>query len=87
VCGRIDPAADVAINELRPARRDNARAGVLATYYLDGAAIGVVGVNAPHAFTIAARALQANVVMTPSVIRPIRRPRTQRGPSRFGMAV
>jgi NADPH-dependent 2,4-dienoyl-CoA reductase/sulfur reductase-like enzyme len=97
VCGRIDPGADIAISELRPGRRDTARAGVLATYYLDGMAIGVVGINAPHAFTIAARALQANVVMTPSSLRPAqhgdggrpragtRRPDPQ--PVRFGIAV
>jgi hypothetical protein len=61
---------------------------VLATYYLDGAAIGVVGVNAPHAFTVAARALQASVVMTPRVLRPVQHvPAAPPPPPRFGMAV
>ena len=52
----------------------------------DDVAIGVVGVNAPHAFTIAARALQANVVLPPSVLRPAARaPRVGRRPA--GLAV
>lgn len=65
VCGRIDPDADVAIAEVRPGRRDTARAGVLATYYLRGRAIGVAGINAPSAFTVAARTLHAGLVMPP----------------------
>jgi hypothetical protein len=78
VCGRIDPAADIAISELRPRRRDTARAGVVATYYLNGHAIGVAGVNAPQAFAITARALQANLVMAPDALpaadlAPVRR--------------
>jgi NAD(P)H-nitrite reductase large subunit len=77
VCGRIDPAADIAISELRPWRRDAARAGVVATYYLDGRAIGVVGVNAPHAFAITARALEANLVM-PSDVLPSAEPAPKR---------
>jgi len=74
VCGRIDPAADIAISELRPGRRDTARAGVLATYHLDGRAIGVAGVNAPHAFAITARALEANLVMAPDSLPAADRP-------------
>lgn len=57
VCGQIEPDAEVAITEMRPGRRDTARAGVLASYYHDGRLTGVVAVNAPQAFTIASRTL------------------------------
>lgn len=60
VCGRLDPAAEVAVTELRPGRGPRTRSGVLATYRLDGRPVGIAAVNAPRAFTSAARALLAN---------------------------
>lgn len=77
VCGRVHPDADIALSELRPGRRDTARAGVLATYYLHGQAIGVAGINAPHGFTIAARALDAGVLMPAGAL-----PATESAPQR-----
>jgi NADPH-dependent 2,4-dienoyl-CoA reductase/sulfur reductase-like enzyme len=59
VCGRIEPDAAVEISELRPARRDTARAGVVANCYANGDLAGVVAVNAPHAFAPAAQSLLA----------------------------
>lgn len=58
ICGEIDARADVEITEMRPWRRNTARAGVLATYRLGGRTIGVAGINAPRAFTAAAQALR-----------------------------
>lgn len=65
VCGQVYPATDVAITEQRPGRRDTARAGVLATYYLNGQAVGVAAVNAPRAVAVAARALQRDLPRRP----------------------
>jgi NADPH-dependent 2,4-dienoyl-CoA reductase/sulfur reductase-like enzyme len=60
-CGRIDHQADVALTRLRPGRRDAARSGLLASFYRDGLMVGLVAVNAPHAFTASARALLMDV--------------------------
>jgi NADPH-dependent 2,4-dienoyl-CoA reductase/sulfur reductase-like enzyme len=57
VCGRLSDWADVHVTELRPRRRDKARAGVVADYVEDGRLAGVVAVNAPRAFTVACRTL------------------------------
>jgi len=59
VCGTLPPEADVAVTEMRKGRRDVARAGVLLAYQLDNRLIGLVGVNAPQAFTTMARAMIA----------------------------
>ncbi len=59
--GQVDPRAEVALTLLRPGRTDTARAGVLASYYLDGRLSGLVAVNAPHAFTATTRALLHDV--------------------------
>ena len=60
-CGVIGPHADVALTRLRPARRDAARSGLLATFYHEGGMTGLVAVNAPHAFTSTTRALLQDV--------------------------
>jgi NADPH-dependent 2,4-dienoyl-CoA reductase/sulfur reductase-like enzyme len=57
VCGQLDGPGEVGLTELRPGRRDTARAGVLASYTQAGALTGVVAVNAPRAFNVAARML------------------------------
>ena len=67
VCGQIESYTEVALTEMRPGRRDIARAGVLASYYDDGRLTGLVAVNAPRAFTATTRALLADV---PDVVPP-----------------
>jgi NADPH-dependent 2,4-dienoyl-CoA reductase/sulfur reductase-like enzyme len=62
VCGRLDRAAEVGLTELRPGRRDVARAGVIASYSTRGRLTGVVAVNAPRAFGVASRMLAAEPV-------------------------
>lgn len=59
VCGVVSDDADVFVTEMRPGRRDIARAGVLMGYQQDGRLTGLVAVNAPHAFTQMARAMIA----------------------------
>jgi len=65
VCGRLSDQADVHVTELRPRRRDTARAGVVADYVEDGRLVGVVAVNAPRAFTVACRTLLNQPVPAP----------------------
>ena len=65
VCGRLSDRADVHVTELRPRRRDTARAGVVADYVEDGRLAGVVAVNAPRAFTVACRTLLNEPVPAP----------------------
>ena len=65
VCGRLSDQADVHVTELRPRRRDTARAGVVADYVEDGRLTGVVAVNAPRAFTVACRTLLAEPAPAP----------------------
>ena len=65
VCGRLSDQADVHVTELRPRRRDTARAGVVADYVEDGRLAGVVAVNAPRAFTVACRTLLNEPVPAP----------------------
>lgn len=60
-CGTIHPRADVAVTRLRPGRRDAARSGVLASFYREGLMVGLVAVNAPHAFSASARTLLQDV--------------------------
>lgn len=59
VCGQLPAEADVALSEMRPGRKDIARAGVLLGYQHEDRLVGLVGVNAPHAFTSMARAMIA----------------------------
>ena len=65
VCGRLSDQADVHVTELRPRRRDTARAGVVADYVEDGRLAGVVAVNAPRAFTVSCRTLLNEPVPAP----------------------
>jgi NADPH-dependent 2,4-dienoyl-CoA reductase/sulfur reductase-like enzyme len=64
VCGDTPAGAEVSITEMRPSRgkraMPDARAGVLVTYNVDHQLVGVVGVNAAHAFTSISRAMLAN---------------------------
>jgi NADPH-dependent 2,4-dienoyl-CoA reductase/sulfur reductase-like enzyme len=69
VCGIQPDEADVATTEMRPGRRDIARAGVLSTYTVDGRLVGVVAVNAPQPFNAITRALMVNV--PPLESRPV----------------
>ena len=66
VCGRLDRAAEVVLTELRPRRRDTARAGVVASYVRRGRLTGVVAVNAPRAFNVACRMLLAEPLPAPA---------------------
>jgi NADPH-dependent 2,4-dienoyl-CoA reductase/sulfur reductase-like enzyme len=61
VCGDQPPDAVVTVTEMRPGRRDIARAGVLVSYMREGRLVGVVAVNAAKAFTAMTRALMVNV--------------------------
>ncbi len=67
VCGQLSARAEVSLTELRPRRRDTARAGVVASYAERGRLAGVVAVNAPRAFAVATRTLLAEPV-APMVI-------------------
>jgi NADPH-dependent 2,4-dienoyl-CoA reductase/sulfur reductase-like enzyme len=60
-CGSVDHRAEVAVTQMRPARRDTARAGVLASFHREGRVVGLVAVNAPHAFTASTRAMLEDV--------------------------
>ena len=55
--GELDPNAEIHLTELRPGRRDVARAGVIASYTVDDQVVGVLAVNAPRAFNSVTRAL------------------------------
>jgi NAD(P)H-nitrite reductase large subunit len=59
VCGQLPAEADVSVTEMRTGRRDVARAGVLLGYQMENRLVGLVAVNAPHAFTSMARAMIA----------------------------
>jgi len=59
VSGAMLPEADIFLTEMRPGRRDMARAGILASYVHEGRLVGVVAVNAPRAFTSVTRAMLA----------------------------
>jgi NADPH-dependent 2,4-dienoyl-CoA reductase/sulfur reductase-like enzyme len=61
VCGDTPAHAQVTVTEMRPGRRDIARAGVLVSHTVDGQLVGVVAVNAPQAFTAMTRAMMATV--------------------------
>lgn len=63
VSGALLPDAEVFLTEMRPGRRDVARAGLLASYVREGRLVGVVAVNAPRAFTSVTRALLAGPLL------------------------
>jgi NADPH-dependent 2,4-dienoyl-CoA reductase/sulfur reductase-like enzyme len=60
VCGVLPTDAQVSLTEMRLGRKDIARAGVLLGYQQDDRMVGLVGVNAPHAFTSMAKAMIAS---------------------------
>jgi NADPH-dependent 2,4-dienoyl-CoA reductase/sulfur reductase-like enzyme len=66
VCGRLSDQADVHLTELRPRRRDAARAGVVASYVEGGRLAGVAAVNAPRAFNGACRTLLSEPAAYPT---------------------
>jgi NADPH-dependent 2,4-dienoyl-CoA reductase/sulfur reductase-like enzyme len=73
VSGALLPDAEVFLTEMRPGRRDVARAGVMASYVREGRLVGVVAVNAPRAFTSVTRALLAGATLaepTPVTLAP-----------------
>ena len=70
VCGRLTDRAEVFLTELRPRRRDTARAGVVASYAERGRLTGVVAVNAPRAFAVATRTMLAEPVAPAAVPEP-----------------
>ncbi|HST63756.1 MAG TPA: oxidoreductase C-terminal domain-containing protein, partial [Mycobacteriales bacterium] len=66
VCGRLSDQADVHLTELRPRRKDTARAGVVASYVENGRLAGVSAVNAPRAFNVACRTLLSEPAAYPA---------------------
>jgi hypothetical protein len=81
VCGELPPDGEVAISELRRGRRDVARAGVLVGYHRDDRLVGLVGVNASHAFTSVARGMLATPTPPLSAPAPLSAPVPLRGPA------
>jgi NADPH-dependent 2,4-dienoyl-CoA reductase/sulfur reductase-like enzyme len=59
VVGRLPTDSEVTLTQLRPNRRDVARSGLLVSYSEEGMLVGVVAVNAPHAFSGITRAMMA----------------------------
>ena len=59
VSGELDPRAEIHVTEQRPGRRDIARAGITATYTVDGRLVGLLAVNAPRSFNEITRTLLA----------------------------
>jgi NADPH-dependent 2,4-dienoyl-CoA reductase/sulfur reductase-like enzyme len=81
VCGDQPKDAVVTVTEMRPGRRDIARAGVLVSYMVEGRLVGVVSVNAAKAFTAMTRALMINnymieqpMPMSPAIPTPVPMP-------------
>jgi NADPH-dependent 2,4-dienoyl-CoA reductase/sulfur reductase-like enzyme len=70
VCGQLPADSEIAVTKLRPGRRDAARAGMLVSYTRQGRLVGMVAVNAPHAFTAITRAMIASPYahVTPDVV-------------------
>jgi NADPH-dependent 2,4-dienoyl-CoA reductase/sulfur reductase-like enzyme len=57
VAGDFRPDDHIVMTEMRPHRKDTARAGVMASYYRDGDLVGLIAVNAARAFTETTRAM------------------------------
>jgi NADPH-dependent 2,4-dienoyl-CoA reductase/sulfur reductase-like enzyme len=57
VAGDFRPEDHIVMTEMRPHRKDTARAGVMASYYRDDDLVGLVAVNAARAFTETTRAM------------------------------
>lgn len=73
--GRVpDPGSErsaVSVTEQRPRRRDGARAGVVLGYHVDDDLVGLVAVNAPHAFTTVTRTMLATAHLRVSTSRSV----------------
>lgn len=59
VCGQLPTDAAISVGRMRPRRTDVARSGVLVGYHVDDQLVGLVAVNASHAFTAMSRAMLA----------------------------
>jgi NADPH-dependent 2,4-dienoyl-CoA reductase/sulfur reductase-like enzyme len=68
VCGDLDANAEIQVAEMRPGRRDAAKAGVVTTYTRRGRLVGAVAVNSPRAFTTMARMM---LLDEPTVLPPL----------------
>jgi NADPH-dependent 2,4-dienoyl-CoA reductase/sulfur reductase-like enzyme len=77
VAGDFRPDDHIVMTEMRPHRKDTARAGVMASYYRDNDLVGLIAVNAGQAFTETTRAM---LIDTPVkyLPQPVSRPETVR---------
>ena len=78
VCGELPADGEVAISELRRGRRDIARAGVVVGYHRDDRLVGLVAINASHAFTSIARSMLATPIPPLAAPAPLRSERPER---------
>jgi NADPH-dependent 2,4-dienoyl-CoA reductase/sulfur reductase-like enzyme len=67
VAGDFQPTDHIVMTEMRPGRKDTARAGVMASYYRDDELVGLIAVNAARAFTETTRAM---LIDTPVRVQP-----------------
>jgi NADPH-dependent 2,4-dienoyl-CoA reductase/sulfur reductase-like enzyme len=81
VAGDFKPTDHIVMTEMRPGRRDTARAGVMASYYRDDELVGLIAVNAARAFTEITRAM---LIDTPVRVQP--QPKSQPERTRTGSA-
>jgi NADPH-dependent 2,4-dienoyl-CoA reductase/sulfur reductase-like enzyme len=72
VAGDFKPSDQIVMTEMRPGRKDTARAGVMASYYRDDELVGLIAVNAARPFTETTRAM---LIDTPVRVQP--QPRSQ----------
>jgi len=88
VCGQLPADAEIAVTKMRPGRRDVARAGVMISYAVAGRLVGLIAINAPHAFTSVARSmLAAPYVGLPAHFATPKRPTPARSELRHLTAV
>jgi NADPH-dependent 2,4-dienoyl-CoA reductase/sulfur reductase-like enzyme len=79
VAGDFTPTDHIVLTEMRPGRRDTARAGVMASYYRDDELVGLIAVNAARAFTETTRAM---LIDTP--VRVLPQPKSRPEETRTG---
>jgi NADPH-dependent 2,4-dienoyl-CoA reductase/sulfur reductase-like enzyme len=79
VAGDFKPTDHIVMTEMRPGRKDTARAGVMASYYRDDELVGLIAVNAARAFTEITRAM---LIDTPVRVQP--KPKSQPERTRTG---
>ncbi|MGC9665518.1 NAD(P)/FAD-dependent oxidoreductase [Planosporangium sp. 12N6] len=75
VAGDFKPTDHIVMTEMRPGRKDTARAGVMASYYRDDELVGLIAVNAARAFTETTRAM---LIDTPVRVQPQPQSETER---------